>query len=77
MPQRPDIVVKKPPPEDEFIDPGVVPGQTHWVQPGETLYSIARRYYGNENQWRKIYYANEKRLSDPDNIPAGIKLIIP
>ena len=47
------------------------------VQPRETLYGLAQRYYGDKNQWRKIYYANRNRLSDPNNVPAGIRLIIP
>lgn len=62
--------------EDGF-ESGTAPGRTHIVQPRETLYGLAQRYYGNRNQWRKIYYANRNRLTDPNNIPAGIRLIIP
>lgn len=68
----------EPPPPEDYIEPGAgLPGRTHWVKKGETLYSIARQYYGTENQWRKIYYANDRRLRHPDELPVGIKLIIP
>jgi len=63
-------------PRDGF-DASSIPGRTHWVQAGDTLYSLARDYYGNENQWRKIFYANGKRLADPDRLEVGMKLIIP
>lgn len=66
-----------PEPTAAFVEPGSVPGRTHWVQKGETLYSISRLYYGTENQWRRIYYANDRRLRHPDEVPVGIKLIIP
>lgn len=68
----------EPDPPEVFVEPGAkLPGRTHWVQKGETLYSISRLYYGTENQWRKIYYANDRRLRHPDELPVGIKLIIP
>lgn len=68
------------PPEpsgEEFVEADSGSGQTHLVRPGETLYSISRRYYGSESQWRKIYYANQRRLTHPDEVPVGIRLIIP
>jgi nucleoid-associated protein YgaU len=62
---------------EEVFETGSAPGRTHIVQPQETLYGLAQRYYGNANQWRKIYYANRNRLTDPNDVPAGIRLIIP
>lgn len=62
---------------DDFVEAGTVPGRTHLVQPKETLYGLAQRYYGNKNQWRRIYLANRNRLTDPNNLPVGTKLIIP
>lgn len=49
----------------------------HTVSNGETLSSIARRYYGSEYQWQKIYNANRSRLKSPDKIRLGTRLIIP
>lgn len=62
---------------EDVFETGVPPGRTHLVQPRETLYGLAQRYYGDKNQWRKIYYANRNRLNDPNDVPAGIRLIIP
>ena len=45
------------------------------VRPGDTLYAIARKTYGNGNGWKKILKAN--RLSSPAAISAGQKLLIP
>lgn len=62
--------------EDAF-ETGSAPGRTHIVQSRETLYGLAQRYYGNKNQWRRIYYANRNRLTDPNDLPVGTRLIIP
>ena len=32
--------------------------------PGETCRSIANKFYGDENQWQKIYSANERLIKD-------------
>ena len=53
------------------------PARTHVVKPGETLYAIARQYYGDGRQWRKIYQANQQSIKDPDKIEVGLKLSIP
>lgn len=63
--------------EDDFVEPGSMPGRTHVVRPKETLYGLAQHYYGSKNQWRRIYYANRNRLTDPNELPVGIRLIIP
>ncbi len=64
-------------PAEEYVDSSAYHGQTHWVQTGDTLYSLARQYYGDESQWRKIYSANQKRLPNANQLPVGTKLIIP
>ncbi len=58
---------------------GVAPKspRVHLVQPGETLFGLARQYYADQRQWRKIYQANRNRLDDPKNVRVGMKLIIP
>ncbi len=52
-------------------------GRTITIQKGDTLGSIARKYYGDGGMWRKIYQANRDILSNPDIIPAGRKLRLP
>ena len=53
------------------------PGRIHIVQPGETLYSITAKYYGDGRQFRRIWVANRNRLADPKDLRVGMKLIIP
>lgn len=61
----------------QFIDVGQAPGRIHVVQQNETLYSLAQKYYGNGQQYTRIYYANRNRLRNPTNLIVGMKLIIP
>lgn len=57
-----------------------VPGgsdQTHLVSSGETLGSIAQRYYGSAAEWPTIFEANRGLLDDPDILEPGTSLAIP
>ena len=47
------------------------------VVAGDSLSKIAKREYGNANEWRRIYEANQDILKDPDKIYPGQKLKIP
>ncbi|MBI1380693.1 MAG: LysM peptidoglycan-binding domain-containing protein [Planctomycetaceae bacterium] len=49
----------------------------HVVQNGETLSSIAERYYGTAARWTRVYDANRDRLANPDRVPVGTRLRIP
>lgn len=45
---------------------------------GDTLASIAERFYGDSAQWRRIYDANRSAIGDnPDNVRVGTTLRIP
>lgn len=46
------------------------------VRAGDTLRSIAVRFYGDEGLWQKIYRAN-REVIEPENIAVGTVLIIP
>ena len=52
-------------------------GQVHVVQPGQTLYSLAVKYYNDGKQWPRILEANSERINDPRTMRVGTKLIIP
>lgn len=52
-------------------------GRIHVVQRGDTLYKLARQYYNDQSQWRRIYEANRNQLPDPNVLKAGQKIIIP
>jgi len=50
-------------------------GGNHVVAKGETLSSIARRYYGDAKYWKSILKANPK--VNADSLAVGTKLVIP
>ena len=47
------------------------------VVKGDTLSAIAKKEYGNANQYMKIFEANKPMLKDPDKIYPGQLLRIP
>jgi nucleoid-associated protein YgaU len=49
----------------------------HVVQKGDTLYSLALRYYGTRSAWERIYQANRSGLSSRDQLKIGQQLVIP
>lgn len=53
----------------------VGPGAMYVVESGDSLSKIAKSYYGNANDYKKIAEANN--IPDPDKIQAGQKLKIP
>lgn len=52
-------------------------GRVHTVRSGDTLYSLARRYYDSGRQWEQIHQANQARIANPNRLEIGMKLIIP
>lgn len=51
--------------------------QDYTIKSGDTLSKIAKQYYGNANEWRRIYEANKGVIADPDKIFPGQKIVIP
>ncbi len=52
--------------------------QTHTVEVGDTLGTIAQKFYDDPSLWRKIYEANRAAIGDnPDAIKVGTQLRIP
>ncbi len=54
-----------------------VPARIYEVAAGDNLSKIAKKFYGDANQYRKIFEANKDQLADPDKIKVGQKLKIP
>ena len=52
-------------------------GQTYEVKSGDNLSKISKQFYGDANEYMRIFYANRDTLKDPDKIQAGQKLVIP
>jgi nucleoid-associated protein YgaU len=60
---------------DEPLSPAS--GQVYTVQKGDTLCKLARHFYNDQARWRDIWEANKNRLTDPNKLQVGMKLIIP
>ena len=56
---------------------GSTGGRSYKVQPGDTLSKIAKQFYGNANDYNRIFEANRDKLSNPDQIQVGQELVIP
>ena len=62
----------------EHVQKPIPPGaRTHVVQSGETLASIARKYYKNTARWKEIQAANFIGADNAANIKPGQTLVIP
>lgn len=54
-----------------------VVGQTYEVKSGDNLSKISKQFYGDANEYMRIFYANRDKLKDPDMIQVGQQLVIP
>ena len=52
-------------------------GQTYEVKGGDNLSKISKQFYGDGDEYMRIFYANRDKLNDPDKIQVGQKLVIP
>jgi len=85
---RPTAAVSKPPTPpaqptpslktaDEPLEPVSAAGRTYTVQKGDTLYKIAKKFYGDGSKWKKIWEANRNRVPNPNRLKEGTRLTIP
>lgn len=51
--------------------------QTYVVEKGDSLSKIAKRLYGNADEWRRIFELNRDIIQDPDLIHPGQTLRLP
>ena len=51
--------------------------ETYSVKSGDTLSKISKQFYGDPNEYMRIFYANRDKLHDPDRIQVGQHLVIP
>lgn len=49
----------------------------HIVKSGETLSTIAAKYYKDSAKWKVIYDANRRTLKNPNVVVPGTRLVIP
>ncbi|TWC21413.1 BON domain-containing protein [Pseudomonas sp. SJZ085] len=65
--------------DDQITVTGPVAKEARFVtvESGDTLSKIAKRFYGDANQYMKIFEANKPMLKSPDLIYPGQSLRIP
>ncbi len=83
-PSDPTAAVQAPaavPASSEEASSRIVKGKTtsrqHTLAEGETLFSLAERYYGDKSRAAQIFQANRHILHGPDDLKPGTLLIIP
>ena len=54
-----------------------ISGRRHVVVKGDTLFSLAQKYYGNRSRWRDIYAANRDVLPSENSLQLGMEIKIP
>jgi nucleoid-associated protein YgaU len=59
------------------VDRSQPPAQFYTVVKGDTLSKVSKQFYGDANQYMKIFEANKPMLSHPDKIYPGQNLRIP
>lgn len=51
--------------------------KVHVIAENESLYAIAKKYYGSGNLWRELAAANAGRVSESGSARVGTKIVIP
>lgn len=51
--------------------------RTYTVKKGDSLWAIAKKYYGDGSKWPRIFDANRSKIKNPNLIYPGQKLSIP
>ena len=62
---------------DSTPNSDVLEGTAYRIQPGDRLWTIARRAYGSGKLWTIIYEANRDVIIDPEHIRSGQTIRIP
>lgn len=57
--------------------PSLRAARNYVIQQGDTLRTLARRFYGDEGLWPVLFEANHKRLSAPEDLRIGTEIIVP
>ncbi len=72
--QKPEI---KTVPEEEKSKQHMIHRVWLWQESRECLWNLARKYYNDPWQWKKIYLANKYQIDNPNRIFPKQILIIP
>ena len=74
-PRLDDVIAEFP--IDTTLETQSTSTRTYTVKPGDTLSKISKEFYGNANDYMRIFNANRDKLEDPNKIKPGQELKIP
>jgi nucleoid-associated protein YgaU len=57
--------------------PGAQAPSSYVIRPGDTLRSLALRFYGDEGLWQVLLDANRRRLPRPEDLQVGTQIVVP
>jgi nucleoid-associated protein YgaU len=78
VPKQPTTPPKKPARPPSGKKTGITFPRTYVVKKNDSLWKIAKAYYGKGSLWRKIYNYNAKVIGrNPNRLYPGMKLVIP
>lgn len=63
--------------EEEVVENAQTQGEEVVLKAGDRLAKLARKYYGNTEDWVIIYNANKDIITNPDVLPVGKTIVIP
>ena len=73
-----DVVVQKAPPSAEKKeDAAPAHPKTYVVKEGDTLYGVAKRFYGSIRAWKTIRDANKALISSDNRLKVGDTIVLP
>ena len=68
---------EKPQFDKPAAEPAPAGAETYTIKAGDTLYTLAKRFYGDGKLWTRIADANKDKIKDVSRIPVGTTLTIP
>lgn len=57
--------------------PQAEPERMHSIVPGDSLFALSQRYYGDGKYWRQLAAYNKDRVGDGSVLRVGVKIAIP
>lgn len=76
-PEKAVVQEAAPSAEKKEEDKGPARPKTYVVEEGDTLYGVAKRFYGSIRAWKAIREANKALISSDNRLKAGDTIILP
>ncbi len=77
--RKPEDLVKReaPPPAEKKDEKAASRSKTYVVEDGDTLFGVAKRFYGSVQAWKAIRDANKAVISSDNRLKAGDTIVLP